>query len=202
MLNGGYVMVSKNDTDLYKKLNNALTLGKPVLFYENENTCYYIDSIAKDGTDIVLTKGGKTITIEADGDITESGEIQNHLYEYYVYSETNDYGFNIQIPFDFGNGDITISDEDTFNEYKDILQTLFNYFSNEGHLYSGLSDDMSYLVYHGFIYKSSSNFIFRIILCNISDMSDKDETLTLAVNDGVLSYTSGKITISKKQKLF
>ena len=80
MLNGGYLMVSKNDTKLYEKLNNALTLGKPVLFYENDTTCYYIDTIALDGTDIVLTKGGKTITVEEDGDITETGDIQNHLY--------------------------------------------------------------------------------------------------------------------------
>ena len=68
-------MVSKTDTKLYEKLNNALTIGKPVLWYEDENTCYYIDTITKSGTDIVLTKGGKTITIESDGDITESGDI-------------------------------------------------------------------------------------------------------------------------------
>lgn len=76
MFNGGYLMVSKTDTDLYKKLNNALTLGKPVLFYEDATTCYYIDTISKSGDDIVLTKGGKTITIETDGDITETGDIQ------------------------------------------------------------------------------------------------------------------------------
>lgn len=68
--------VRKTDTDLYNTLNNALTLGKPILWYEDENTCYYIDTISKSGTDIVLTKGGKTITIEANGDITEVGEIQ------------------------------------------------------------------------------------------------------------------------------
>ena len=76
MMNGGYLMVSKTDTKLYEKLNKALTLGKPVLWYEDENTCYYIDAITKSGTDIILTKGGKTITIENDGDITEVGNIQ------------------------------------------------------------------------------------------------------------------------------
>lgn len=74
-MNGGYLMVSKTDTKLYEKLNNALTLGKPVLWYEDENTCYYIDTITKSGTDIILTKGGKTITIENDGDITEVGDL-------------------------------------------------------------------------------------------------------------------------------
>lgn len=80
-MNGGYLMVSKSDTNLYTKLNNALTVGKPILWYEDENTCYYIDTITKSGTDIVLTKGGKTITVESDGDITEVGEVLNPLME-------------------------------------------------------------------------------------------------------------------------
>ena len=101
MFNGGYLMVSKTDTDLYKKLNNALTLGKPVLFYEDATTCYYIDTISKSGDDIVLTKGGKTITITDANVVTESGDIQAHLY---VYSfEINDYGFTILLPFAYCN---------------------------------------------------------------------------------------------------
>lgn len=94
-MNGGYLMVSKTDTNLYTKLNNALTLGKPVLWYEDDNTCYYIDTITKSGTDIVLTKGGKTITVESDGDITESGTIQpqsgstKYLHTIYGYANFN-----------------------------------------------------------------------------------------------------------------
>lgn len=80
-MNGGYLIVSKADTNLYEKLNKALTLGKPVLWYEDEDTCYYIDTITKSGTDIILTKGGKTITIESDGDITESGDVENPTLE-------------------------------------------------------------------------------------------------------------------------
>lgn len=89
MLNGGYVMVSKNDTKLYEKLNNALTLGKPVLWYENANTCYYIDTITRSGTNIILTKGGKTITIESDGDITESGNIIANVLEDIIDKDGN-----------------------------------------------------------------------------------------------------------------
>lgn len=92
-MNGGYLMVSKTDTNLYTKLNNALTLGKPVLWYEDDNTCYYIDTITKSGTDIVLTKGGKTITVESDGDITESGTIQpqsgSTKYLHTIYAQAN-----------------------------------------------------------------------------------------------------------------
>ena len=91
-MNGGYLMVSKSDTNLYAKLNNALTVGKPILWYEDETTCYYIDTITKSGTDIILTKGGKTITIESDGTITEVGNIQPsggggdevHLYKHFI----------------------------------------------------------------------------------------------------------------------
>ena len=80
-MNGGYLMVSKSDTNLYAKLNNALTVGKPILWYEDETTCYYIDTITKSGTDIILTKGGKTITIENDGTITEVGDVLNPLMD-------------------------------------------------------------------------------------------------------------------------
>ena len=101
-MNGGYLMVSKSDTNLYTKLNNALTTGKPVLFYEDANTCYYIDTITKSGTDIVLTKGGKTITIENDGDITEVGNIQpteKHLYKHYI-RVTDSAHYNIVFSFE------------------------------------------------------------------------------------------------------
>lgn len=96
-MNGGYLMVSKTDTKLYEKLNKALTLGKPVLWYEDENTCYYIDTITLSGTDIILTKGGKTITIENDGDITESGNIQpteKKLYRHTIELKVNEHNLD------------------------------------------------------------------------------------------------------------
>lgn len=93
-MNGGYLMVSKTDTDLYAKLVKGLTIGKPILWYESPTECYYIDTISGGEVtseiiddeevftyhDIVLTKGGKTITITSSNVVTESGNIQNHLY--------------------------------------------------------------------------------------------------------------------------
>lgn len=119
MLNGGYIMVSKTDTNIYEKVNKALTLGKPILWYEDETTCYYIDTISKSGTDIVLTKGGKTITIEADGDITETGDIQNHLYQYYIMinGEIGDnsiyIGFNLSSTINIDIEDMDLDDVKT-----------------------------------------------------------------------------------------
>ena len=81
-LNGGYSIIKKNDANIFAKVNDALTNGKPILFYEDDNNCYYIDSISKSGDDIILTKGGKTILITSGNVVTESGNIQPKLYKY------------------------------------------------------------------------------------------------------------------------
>ena len=111
MFDGGYVMIGKTDNNIYEKSKKVLTLGKPILFYEDATTSYYIDTISLDGSDnVVLTKGGKTITIANDNTITESGEIQNHLYNYYFY-----------IAYDNINSDICkISVEFTSNKNVDL----------------------------------------------------------------------------------
>ena len=89
-MNGGYLMIFKNDSDIYAKAQKALVLGKPILFYENATTCYYIDTISGGEVtseiiddeevttygDIILTKGGKTITITSANAVTETGNIQ------------------------------------------------------------------------------------------------------------------------------
>ena len=84
---GGYVIINKALNNVYELAKNALTSGKPILWYETNTECYFIDTATLSGTNIVLTKGGKTITIEADGDITETGNIQveeKHLYKHYI----------------------------------------------------------------------------------------------------------------------
>ena len=95
-LNGGYSIIKKGDANIYASVEKALTNGKPILFYEDDNTCYYIDSISKSGDDIVLTKGGKTITITDANVITESGDIQNHLYQHSLTIATN-YDFYLSV---------------------------------------------------------------------------------------------------------
>ena len=94
-LKGGYYIINKTDNDIYARLQKALSQGKPILFYEDENTCYYIDSISGGEItteivddeeittygDIVLTKGGKTITITYENVVTELGDVNNPLIE-------------------------------------------------------------------------------------------------------------------------
>lgn len=97
-LNGGYVMIDKADSNIYAKALGALNAGKPILWYENSTTCYYIDSISKSGDDIVLTKGGKTITITDANVVTENGEIQSKLYMYrFSGDDSNNVTFYIKI---------------------------------------------------------------------------------------------------------
>ena len=97
-MNGGYLMVSKADTKIYDKLQLGLKVGKPILWYESVTVCYYIDTISGGEIttemvddeevitygDIILTKGGKTITVSYDGTdatVTEEGSIANPVME-------------------------------------------------------------------------------------------------------------------------
>lgn len=84
---GGYVIINKALDNVYELAKNALTSGKPILWYETNTECYFIDTLTLSGTDIILTKGGKTITIESDGDITETGSItpqEKFLYKHSI----------------------------------------------------------------------------------------------------------------------
>ena len=89
-MNGGYIMIYKNSKRIYLELFACLTLGKPILWYEDKNTCFFIDTISggeisteivddeevRTYGDIILTKGGMTITITAENVVSEVGEIQ------------------------------------------------------------------------------------------------------------------------------
>lgn len=88
-LKGGYILVNKNDANIYASVENALTSGKPVLFYEDANTCYYIDTISKSGSDVVLTKGGKTITITDANVVTEVGAVNGAILDDIVDAKGN-----------------------------------------------------------------------------------------------------------------
>ena len=89
-MNGGYIMIYKSSKKIYLELFACLTLGKPILWYEDKNTCFFIDTISggeisteivddeevRTYGDIILTKGGMTITITAENVVSEVGEIQ------------------------------------------------------------------------------------------------------------------------------
>lgn len=74
--NGGYVIIDLNDTTkIYKQALGCLNSGKPVLVYDASNI-YYADTIAKVGDDVVITKGGKTITITDANSVSSTGIVK------------------------------------------------------------------------------------------------------------------------------
>ena len=147
-MNGGYLMISKNDSDIYAKAQKALVLGKPILFYENSTTCYYIDTISGGEItteivddeeitsygDIILTKGGKTITITSANAVSESGDIQPtipHLYRHYIIIENDgeDTEFVCIVIYNTNS-----------NELIDLEDIDFDFKKIEGYLYNLTSD--------------------------------------------------------------
>lgn len=89
MING-YVFLDLTKSNVYAKALKVLGADKPVVIKDGVGSPYFVDSIALDGTNVVITKGGKTITIANDNTITNVGDIQNHLYEYGIYCSGSD----------------------------------------------------------------------------------------------------------------
>lgn len=182
-MNGGYIMIKASDADIYLEASRALTIGKPILFYENDTTCYYIDTIILDGTNIVLTKGGKTITIANDNTITSVGDIQNHLYQYNIhfYGSFVDAGENTQeisfavsflYPKDIDFVDMTYTD--FYNNYSDI----FIYNVINGAIYQQ-GDNIKPLVYNN---ESDNELMF------INLASSKIDNVTITDEDDSTDY--------------
>lgn len=90
MQKGGYIIISITDSDIYNKLQIAMKINKPILFYENIDVCYFIDTISGGEVtseiiddeevityhDIIMKKGSKTFTITSANAVSSEGEIQ------------------------------------------------------------------------------------------------------------------------------
>ena len=88
--NGGYAIVSHDDANIYSKVQGAYANQKPILFYDDDNTCYFIDTIKKnDDGDYVLTKGGKTFTITDANSVIAEGIVSNTTMENIVDLDDN-----------------------------------------------------------------------------------------------------------------
>lgn len=73
--NGGYTMLDLA-TATYKNVAAAFNANKPILVYDNSQV-YYADTCVYDSDNdaYVITKGGKTITIDSDNNVVSSGDI-------------------------------------------------------------------------------------------------------------------------------
>ena len=124
----GYVFLDLTKSNVYSKALKVLGTDKPVVIKDGSGSPYFVDSLTLDGTNVVITKGGKTITIANDNTITNVGDIQNHLYRYYApsaYLQTTDYGDIRGMWIITSKEKITNPNYNTFDEIKAwLLDTL------------------------------------------------------------------------------
>lgn len=165
-LKGGYIIINKGDVNIYASLENALTSGKPVLFYEDADTCYFIDSISKSGDDIVLTKGGKTFTITEANVVTESGDIQNHLYALM-----------------FDGSDLSLGDESMGDsQYYTILSTINGKLSDlPVGKYACLTGDINGQADISHLIKTANGYKFYVANDNEFDFTISDDNEPMAI---------------------
>lgn len=88
----GYVFLDLTKSNVYAKALKVLGADKPVVIKDNSGAPYFVDSLTLDGTNVVITKGGKTITIANDNTITNVGDINDTLktYQCYITGEGDD----------------------------------------------------------------------------------------------------------------
>lgn len=84
----GYVFLDLTKANVYSKALKVLGTDKPVVIKDGSGSPYFVDSLTLDGTNVVITKGGKTITIANDNTITNVGEIST-IMENIVDSQGN-----------------------------------------------------------------------------------------------------------------
>lgn len=76
---GGYVILDLESTTIYTDALKAIQAKKPVVVYDEPNI-YFADTIKADTIDddavVIITKGGKTITITDVNSVSSEGEIQ------------------------------------------------------------------------------------------------------------------------------
>ena len=114
----GYVFLDLTKSNVYSKALKVLGTDKPVVIKDGSGSPYFVDSLTLDGTNVVITKGGKTITIANDNTITNVGDIQPktlHLYKLNFSLEISSTEGNFMMLF-YSNKDNLTKENITFNE--------------------------------------------------------------------------------------
>ena len=112
----GYVFLDLTKTNVYSKALKVLGTDKPVVIKDGSGSPYFVDSLTLDGTNVVITKGGKTITIANDNTITNVGDIQLHKYaiRMSLNNSSDGTGDNYGLRFQYDTYDVlTEYDNDT-----------------------------------------------------------------------------------------
>ena len=135
---GGYTILDLESSTIYADSVKALDSNKPIVVYDGTNKPYFADTISLSGTNVVITKGGKTIAIANDNTITSVGDIQFHNYAVYFYGDDE----NSNTCYFYMNllttrNDLTTENvEDYLKEYiADINYSLTGYNGNDNSIY-------------------------------------------------------------------
>lgn len=119
-MEGGYLMISLSQSDLFNKLLIGKDLGKPILIRDGKQN-YFIDSLTggevtayeDDGitpltySDIVLTHSNNVVTIKQNGTITKSKVVDDE----YVDALQN------CLSYDSDNGELVVGADVNFDNY-------------------------------------------------------------------------------------
>lgn len=146
----GYVFLDLTKTNVYAKALKVLESGKPVVVKDGSGAPYFVDSMNVDGTNVVITKGGKTVTIANDNTITSVGDVQNHLYNNICKINFDDANANSCYAYVKFLTNYELNDDNIIDYIKTIIQ---NYEC------TGYNSD-SNLVYLSFYYRKNTNDIF------------------------------------------
>ena len=174
-MNGGYAMINLASATIHADALAALASNKPIVVYEATGAPYYADTVSISGTSVVITKGGKTITIANDNTITNVGDIQNHLYALTIIS--GDY--NISFIASEKRDNYTISDMSNLSENDtNFLKSLKDIIKYElGCLYGATSNSTPFETnmsggYNDTLYLYINEYEFEIDLEEPTNQSD------------------------------
>ena len=200
----GYVTLDLASKNIYNESLNAIKSGKPVMVVDAPNV-YFADTIKvatiDDDKVVVITKGGKTITINDVNAVSSEGDMVNHLWEYNFTNDSPDWVFNIILPIDLSK--IEIDDADSFELYKNDIQKIYDFVNSGDNFYSAISKDTGTFTTRALIYKSAVTLQISIEYVNISDGTDNNTIVSFGVTDGkVTSLISGEFNITNKKQLF
>lgn len=200
---GGYSILDLTDANVSAQANACYNQDKPVLVYGANGERYFADTITKSGTSIIITKGGKTITIANDNTITSEGDIQNHLWSYTICLDSTDYGFTINLPFDLGTKNVTINDDDSLNENKDFIQKLIDLIGvGSSIMFEGYSDNTSKCFINANI-RISSKLEFYFTNVAFSDGNESFNSAKINLTNGkVTSFDSGEFQIIRNYQIY
>ena len=194
----GYVFLDLTKSNVYSKALKVLGADKPVVIKDGSGSPYFVDFLTLDGTNVVITKGGKTITIANDNTITNVGDIQNHLY-IYNFRVASDYGCNILLPFKLKNDNINVTGiDDLTTTIKEDLTKLFNFYKNTA--FSGYSSSSSEDNQQMFINESGTNMLFGLYYVVYQD--DTDDSHICEISKDFTSVSGDDLDITLIKQLF